>query len=103
MSTMTTTTCPAWCTEHTGFPDSGDDWHQGSEHSVAGHSFYLSSGTISGEVGVFYMEGPPDEGVSLDDTEAFARALLAAVAEARYVKVDGGLPPAMLDVMTHRG
>ncbi len=84
VSMLPVRTCPAWCTDHTGFDDGSEDWHKSQEFEVGGYTFYVSSGTLSGEAEIFDVSGPAlSDGVSLDAAEAFARAILAAVKEAR--------------------
>lgn len=77
-----TNSCPVWYTDHTGFDVGSDDWHQGAEREAGGHTVYLSTGTLTGEVAVFHARDP-SEGISLNAAEAFARVLLTAVEEAR--------------------
>lgn len=72
--------CPPWCTDHTGFDDGSDDGHQSSRHHAGKHWLYLSTGTLSGDVELFMDDR---EGISLEEAQALAEALLAAIKKAR--------------------
>lgn len=74
--------CPSWCTDHTGFDDGSEDWHQSGEVAVSEFDFYVSTGTLSGGPEIFFPR-TPDEGISLDSAETFARSILAMIEEAR--------------------
>lgn len=75
------TTCPDWCTDHTGFDDGSDDWHKGSDQTVGGHTFYVTTGNLEGIPEVFFENAI--DALSLDEAEHMARTLLAAVEAAR--------------------
>ena len=72
--------CPAWCTDHTGFDDSDEDWHKTQWIEVGNHRFYISTGSLSGAPEVFLDDY---EGVPLADAQHFAQAILAAIEEVR--------------------
>lgn len=72
-------TCPAWCDDHDGFDDGSGDWHKSRDRVSCDREIYLSTGTITGEVKVFM----DDEGVPLDDAEAWANLILMMVEAAR--------------------
>lgn len=74
------TACPSWCNDHTGFDDGSDDWHSSTEQVVGRHSFYLSSGTHTGQPEVFFDD---HEGIPLEEAERLARGILALVEAAR--------------------
>lgn len=74
--------CPAWCNDHNRYSDGSDDWHQSVPVNVKGFELYVSTGSLSGEPEVFIVKYP-DDGMSLDDTEALAAAMLEAVKAAR--------------------
>lgn len=74
---------PAWCTNHTGFDDGSDNWHKGRTREVHGFEFYVSTGSTTGDPELFMPAHGCSDGMSLDDAEAVARAILAVVTEAR--------------------
>lgn len=77
----TGTTCPTWCTDHTGFDDGSDDWHKGSTLTVGKYAFYVTTGNLEGIPEVFFEDSI--DALSLDEAERMARALLTAVEAAR--------------------
>lgn len=81
VSAVSATPCPAWCTDHTGFDDGSDDWHKGSDQTVGGHTFYVTTGNLDGIPEVFFKDSI--DVLSLDEAEHMARTLLAAVEAAR--------------------
>lgn len=75
--------CPRWCTEHTGFDDASDDWHQSRALQAAGLTLLLSDGTLDQRTQVFIEGLLPDDGMSLETAESLARAILALVEAGR--------------------
>lgn len=78
-----TRTCPTWCTDHNGFSDGSDDWHEGRTRQVHGFEFYVSTGSMTGAPELFMPTHGCSDGMSLEAAEELAHGILAAVAEAR--------------------
>lgn len=70
---------PRWCNAHIAFDDDSSDWHQSARQEIAGHWFYVSTGTVSGEAELFMDDR---EGLPLDDAIELATRLLLVVQEA---------------------
>jgi len=83
MTTTTTTTCPAWCTDHNGFDDGSDNWHRSWNVEIHGFVFYTSTGTWTGETEVFMPQHGAGDGMTLRQAEDVANALLELVKAAR--------------------
>lgn len=83
VSVLPVRTCPGWCTDHTGFHDGSEDWHKSRDIEVEGITFYASTGTTTGQTEVFFPEFAVTDGMSLEETEAFACALLELIREVR--------------------
>lgn len=81
VQTISTTPCPDWCTDHTGFDDGSDDWHKGSTQTVGKYAFYVTTGNLDGIPEVFFEDSI--DALSLDEAERMARTLLAAVEAGR--------------------
>jgi hypothetical protein len=90
---MTTTThlpvepasseCPSWCTEHTGFSDGSDNWHESATRRLHGFAFYVSAGTPEHDMALFMPETGCKDGMTLAEAEETAIAILELVKAAR--------------------
>ena len=83
MTHMGDADCPTWCTDHTGFDDGSEDWHESRTVELPQHRAWLTTGVPQHEVHLGFEKLGGSDHMPLADAEALARGILALVAEVR--------------------